>query len=169
MQSMQSQLERERQKHFMEEQKALAAKQKAEEAERERLRQEKRSAKERRRKEEASRLMKESANGSTGEGNTRHEMEKPRMNNGNASKTSGGGSGRRGLCGGWCWSMFMFLLGLFFIGLATGISLLWIYTGGRLDQKSIEKAMPIIRKDVDLTFIEIEKRTGTLYQDTSKV
>ncbi len=39
----------------------------------------------------------------------------------------------------------MFLLGMFFVSVAAGISLLWIYTGGHLDQRSIERALPVIR------------------------
>ena len=53
LQSMQSQLERERQKRAIEEEKVKAAVRAAEEAERERIRVEKRAAKERRREEAA--------------------------------------------------------------------------------------------------------------------
>jgi len=45
----------------------------------------------------------------------------------------------------------MFVFGLLLVGVATAFSLVWIYTGGRLDQNSIEKALPVIRRDVDVT------------------
>lgn len=62
----------------------------------------------------------------------------------------------------------MFLLGLSFVAVASGVSLLWIYTGGHLDQKSIERALPLIRKDVDLTLINVSKRTEAFYADAAE-
>jgi hypothetical protein len=174
LQSMQSQLERERQKHVMEEQRVQMELQKKEEAEREKLRQEKRAAKERRRKEEAAKWSRDGpANGKGGTGgdnhgaviNTQHEMERLRTTNGQASRGRGDGAKKSG----WCWSFFMFMMGIFFIALATGVSLLWIYTGGKMDQRSIEKAMPIIRKDIDLTVAALEQKTGKFYQESRKV
>ena len=128
-----------------------------EEQERERIRAEKRAAKERRREEARikTELEGKRRNGAAGDSangeDLRHEMERPRTNdgkdgravaNGRGGRSAGEGSSSKG---GWCWSLFMFLLGLAFVGVATGISLLWIYTGGHLDQKSIERALPVIR------------------------
>lgn len=159
LQSMQSQLERERQKHILEEQKAEAARRAIEEQERERIRAEKRAAKERRREEARAKEMetrKRNGNngagpglgsGDHGNGGSMHEMEKPRdgvARNGGAATAAATDGDRRG-GGGWCWSLFMFLLGVFFVAVASGVSLLWIYTGGHLDQRNIERALPVIR------------------------
>jgi hypothetical protein len=50
----------------------------------------------------------------------------------------------------------MFLTGILLVCLASGISLLWIYTGGHLDQKSIGKALPAIRKDAGGVFVSLD-------------
>ena len=168
LQSMQSQLERERQKNIMEEQRLQAAQRQAEEAERDRLKAEKRAAKERRRKEDAAKAARETGgNGSnSNEAYTRHEMERPRDSKSSNGSAAGADTKTKG---GWCWSLFMFLMGLTFIGVATGISLLWIYTGGRLDQRNIERAIPVIRRDVDLTLATVGKQAEGYYKDSCKV
>ncbi|CAB4064258.1 unnamed protein product [Lepeophtheirus salmonis] len=52
----------------------------------------------------------------------------------------------------WCWTFMMTLLSIMFVLGASGASILWIYTEGNLSQKSIQKAIPIIRRDVESTF-----------------
>ena len=42
-------------------------------------------------------------------------------------------------------SILMFLLGLAVAGLGLAISLLWIYTEGKLDAKSVSTALPVIQ------------------------
>ena len=174
MQSMQSQLERERQRLIMEEAKVAAAKKAKEDAERERLRAEKRAAKERRREEARAKMENNgggNGNGGNGGNNRRiqdnsssmqHEMEQPRAN-GKANGTAKGQSSKKG---GFFWSMLMFLLGLGFVCLATGISLLWIYTGGHLDEKNVQRAIPVIRKDVEITFLAVGKKAEALAEQS---
>ena len=65
--------------------------------------------------------------------------------------------------------MLMFMLGLLFVCIATGISLLWIYTGGHLDQRSIERALPVIKKDVDATATIIGKKAEGFYEKSAKM
>jgi len=90
------------------------------------------------------------------------DMEKPR----NAANGVAGGRGQRE--SGWCWSLFMFVLGFVFVGVATAFSLVWIYTGGRLDQASVERALPVIRRDVDATMASVGKQAEALFSDASK-
>ena len=49
---------------------------------------------------------------------------------------------------GWCRSLIMLLMALLLVTVGSGISLLYIYTGGHLDQRSIERALPVIKHDV---------------------
>ena len=42
-------------------------------------------------------------------------------------------------------SILMFLLGLAVAGLGLAISLIWIYTEGKLDSKSVSNALPVIQ------------------------
>lgn len=56
-----------------------------------------------------------------------------------------------------------------FVGLATGISLLWIYTGGNLDQKSIDMALPQIKRDVGITLGVVGKRAEGIVKATQEV
>ena len=42
-------------------------------------------------------------------------------------------------------SVLMFLLGVAVAGLGLAISLLWIYTEGKLDSKSVSSALPVIQ------------------------
>jgi hypothetical protein len=56
----------------------------------------------------------------------------------------------------------MFILGLSVVTLGFGISILWIYTGGQLDSKSIERAMPVIQKDLDVTMVNLGKKANVL-------
>ncbi len=62
----------------------------------------------------------------------------------------------------------MFLLGLLFVFVASGISLLWIYTGGHLDQRSIERALPLITRDVDATFHHLGKKAEEIYMESAR-
>ena len=119
-----------------------------EEAERERMRQEKRAAKEKRREEARHReaeVRKENDIKMT------HEMQ---MNGNGVSRHNGAGNNtangytdhvsesRGRTCLG---SVVMFLLGLAVAGLGLAISLLWIYTEGKLDSKSVSSALPVIQ------------------------
>ena len=47
--------------------------------------------------------------------------------------------------GSWLGSLVMFLLGLGVAGAGLAISLLWIYTEGKLDSKSVSAALPVIQ------------------------
>ena len=61
-------------------------------------------------------------------------------------------------------TLMLFLMGVFFVALASGISLLWIYTGGKLDQRSIEKAIPVIQRDAEVTLGHVGKKVESGYQ-----
>ena len=50
---------------------------------------------------------------------------------------------------GVCWPLFMALLSITMLIIGAAVSTLWIYTGGRLDQASVERAVPIIQRDFD--------------------
>ena len=67
--------------------------------------------------------------------------------------------------GGWCRSLMMFILALLLVTLGSGISLLFIYTGGHLDQQSIERALPVLKHDVDQSVVVISNKADILWQD----
>merc|ERR1712179_93923 len=61
---------------------------------------------------------------------------------------------------GWFWSFALFLFGFLIVTLGASISLLWIYTNGNLDEKSIEAALPVIKRDIDHTALVLGKKFG---------
>lgn len=171
--SMQSQLERERQKRVIHEQKLAAQRLAAEEVERERIRAEKRAAKERRREEARLKAEQENKKSKSSDYNPA-EMQRTMNGNSNGNKTKNSdyidAESRQvdGGSGGWCWSLFMFLFGFGLVFVGAAIAMIWIYTGGRLDSKSVGKAIPLIRRDVDNTAFVIHKRAEDFYVETGK-
>lgn len=160
LQSMESQLTRERQRKTEEMMRAKREQEKREEAEREKTRQEKRAAKEKRRDEARQR---EGEQRRHEEEKMQHEMQlngngshQTRAQNGafrrdaaaRAGRTlpqDGSAEGR----GGFCSLVFKLLLAIMVAGAAAMISMLWIYTDGKMDSQSIQKALPVIQTDVD--------------------
>ena len=62
--------------------------------------------------------------------------------------------------GSWLGSLVMFLLGLGVAGAGLAISLLWIYTEGKLDSKSVSAALPVIQVRSEIVWeIKIDKIT----------
>jgi len=181
LQSMQSQMERERQRLAIEERKVEDQRRLVEEQEKEKLRNEKRAAKERRREARAkedlkkqqdkmklsSSMSRESFNGQgarNGSGNSSHhndyqankEFEYKDYNKNRNENT------------GWCRSLMMLLLALLLVTIGSGISLLFIYTGGNLDQQSIERSLPILQNDVEQTLMLIGKKADFVWQETQR-
>ena len=62
----------------------------------------------------------------------------------------------------------MLLLSLSIVTLTSGVSVLWIYTGGHLDQKSIERALPVIQRDFDTTYNNMASKAELVVGDLSK-
>jgi len=169
LQSYESQLQRERQRVLEEEMKAQKAQEKREEAERERIRQEKRAAKEKRREEARQR---EAEVRREADMKISHEMQM----NGNGQSHARNGAGARaqraeeqGSSGSWLGSLVMFLLGLGVAGAGLAISLLWIYTEGKLDSKSVSAALPVIQADVEDYLMIIGSHTIKMYEQAEKV
>jgi len=164
LQSMESQLQRERQRKMAEEQAAAAERVRMEEAERERLRQEKRAAKERRREEQK---MREEDRKREVEEQHQHEMQINNSVNNMDKRAMGdaanGHTRQQPIMDpptrGWCYSLFMFLMGMSVVGVALAISLIWIYTEGKLDSASIQIALPVIQSDVEDYFLTIGQKT----------
>eukprot|EP00094_Tigriopus_californicus_P001980 TCALIF_01908-PA protein Name:"Similar to Lrrc59 Leucine-rich repeat-containing protein 59 (Mus musculus)" AED:0.07 eAED:0.07 QI:265/0.5/0.4/1/1/1/5/0/438 len=161
LQSMQSQLDRERQKHALQEQQAEQRRQAQADVERERMRAKKKAAKERRKEENQAQNARD---------NYAHEMERPQARerdggqaNGHAAHSTGSSS-TRNAPRGWCYSLFMVLMACVFISLAMGISMIWIYTGGKLDQRNIERALPVIRQDIDGTVMQVGRKLEDTFQ-----
>ena len=219
LQSMQSQMERERQRLAIEERKAEEHRRLLEEQEKEKLRNEKRAAKERRRearvkedlKKQQDRLKMSSSmsagpfNGqgfSNGSGNSSHNFNEyqankgsyidiidisrinyklwfnltyvivniylylvPPINIGVDYKEYKNGDGEHG---GFCRSLLMLLLALLLVTIGSGISLLFIYTGGNLDQQSIERALPVLQNDVEYTLMTIGQKGEFVWQQTQR-
>ena len=46
--------------------------------------------------------------------------------------------------------------------------MLWIYTGGHLDQKSIDRALPMMQKDVDSTMLMMGNKVEVYWKETNK-
>lgn len=180
LQSMESQLQRERQRLMEEENKRLREKERLEEMERERLRQEKRAAKEKRREENK---LREEDRKKDSDQKIRHEMQlngtngnsyngtrdnggKNRMNNNISGEGDYSGQGGVSSCLG---SLVMFLLGVCVVGVGLAMSLIWIYTEGRLDSKSVSAALPVIQSDVEDYLMTMGQKTVIMYEKAEKV
>jgi len=181
LQSMQSQMERERQRLAIEEQKADEQRRILEEQEKEKIRNEKRAAKERRREARAkedfkkqqdrmttsSSMSKEPINGrgmKNGSGDSAHHYNDYQANKGFEYKDYKGMNDTVG----WCRSLMMLMLAILLVSVGSGISLLFIYTGGNLDQRSIERALPILQQDVENTMIQIGQKVDHGWHDAQK-
>ena len=163
MQSIQSHQERERQKQLLEERERQKQILQAEEVERERVRAEKKAAKERRRQEAREREEIARKKSELEAMNTmRHEMEQINGQQSNAHyEHTKQGSGN-----GCIWSLLMFLMATALLCLGFGGSLIWIYTNGHMDQRSIERALPIIQRDMDSSLIKMNKKANELIAQT---
>ena len=62
----------------------------------------------------------------------------------------------------------MLLLALLLVTIGSGISLLFIYTGGNLDQQSIERALPVLQNDVEYTLVTIGQKVEFVWQQTQR-
>ena len=69
---------------------------------------------------------------------------------------------------GFCRSLLMLLLALLLVTIGSGISLLFIYTGGNLDQQSIERALPVLQNDVEYTLMTIGQKVEFVWQQTQR-
>ena len=69
---------------------------------------------------------------------------------------------------GWFRSLMKVVLALLLVTLGTGISLLFIYTGGHLDQQSIERSLPVLKHDVDQAFMLVSNKADFLLQETQR-
>ena len=149
LQSYETQLARERQRLLEEELAARREQERLEEREREKLRQEKRAAKEKRREEAR---LREAETRREADLKIRHEMQvngngdcKNTTKNFSKAKNGYGhspGSESERSCMA---SLLMFLAGLAVAGLGLAISLLWVYTEGKLDSKSVSSALPVLQ------------------------
>jgi len=169
MKNIQSTQERERQKQIMQERKLEEERKLAAELEREKIRAAKKAAKEKRRqeareREEAARREEELAAMNA----IKHEMEQnPRGSSlGNAANGKLDKMGNESKKGGCLWTLWIFAVAVFFLFLGFGASLIWIYTGGHLDQRSIERALPIIQRDVDAKLAELSVKASQLMEQT---
>jgi len=171
MREMSAQMETERQRIAMAERKKEELRMMAENAERDRVRAEKKAAKAANKKGNKGTNSSNAANtnngGSSGDGRFRgspsstpssvrnggqHSNGRANARGGNtttsrnnqvtSSKTSNGG-------GSFCWSLMLVMLSLVLFSAGAALSTLWIYTGGRLDQNSIERALPVITRDAE--------------------
>lgn len=159
MQNIQNQQEKEREKQLIHERKLAEQRRLAEEAERDKLRAEKKAAKEKRKQEARKREEEAQREAELATMNSvRHEMERnPRRSNLNANARPV--SSNKSSC---FWTLWMYTLTVMLLMVGFFFSLMWIYTGGHLDQKSIEKAFPIIKKDVELQLTQLNKKFDAL-------
>lgn len=166
LQSMESQLQREMQRKMAMEQEASQERARMEEIEREKVRQEKRAAKDRRREEQKQR-----------EEGRREEENKHRQKremDSNRSSPNGIGNGHGDTHDhvtpaapapqSWFYSFFMFLMGVFAVGVAVGVSLVWIYSEGNLDSNSVHAAMSAIRMDMEECFEDIGRKGSVAWK-----
>ncbi|XP_040568229.1 uncharacterized protein [Lepeophtheirus salmonis] len=156
LQSLQSQLEHKKKLWVLEEKKNMQRRLESEEAEKERARAEKKAAKGKRREEskmkdnEGKKMNKKCPNSSSNSDNASHFDTHQRE--GLTIQHLIDDHRRKKSSSNWCWTFMMTLLSIMFVLGASGASILWIYTEGNLSQKSIQKAIPIIRRDVESTF-----------------
>jgi len=171
MKNIQSTQDRERQKQLMHERKLEEERKLAAELEREKIRAAKKLAKEKRRleareREEAARREEEIA----AMNSIRHEMEQ--NHRGNSAKINGNGkldksaASSQSAASSCLWTVWILFVTMFFLSIGFGASLIWIYTGGHLDQSSIERALPLIQRDVDAKLAELSLKTSQLIEQT---
>merc|ERR1719309_64846 len=139
--------------------------------ERERVRQEKRAAKEKRREEAR---VREAESKKDFEQKVHHEMQlngnqlssktKNNLHTSNGHMASQDPVVSRSCLG----SVVRFLLGLAVVGLGLAVSLIWIYTEGRLDSKSVSTALPVIQSDVEDYLMSVGLKTVKLYEQAEK-
>jgi len=174
LQSYETQLVRERQRHLEEEMAAKKEKERLEEVEREKLRQEKRAAKERRREEARQR---EAETRRETDLKIRHEMQvngngsnkNPTKTLTNAKNGYGRSSAESEVKRSFLANLLMFLAGVAVAGLGLAISLLWIYTEGKLDSKTVSAALPVIHADVEEYLMSVGLQTVKWYQEAEKI
>jgi len=167
MKNIQSTQERERQKQLMHERKLEEERKQLAELERDKIRAAKKAAKEKRRqealeREEVARKEEELAAMNA----MRHEMEQNPQ--GSSAKINGDldNSEAKTKKTGCLWTLWILLVTVFFLSVGFGASLIWIYTGGHLDQRSIERALPIIQRDVDVKMTELSLKASQLVEQT---
>jgi len=171
LQSMESQLQRERQRKMAEELAQRKEIERREEMERERVRQEKRAAKEKRREEAR---VREAETKKESDLKARHEMQlngsqsssktKNNLQSSNGFKPSSDKSNSGSILS----SLIMFLFGLGVVGLGVAVSLIWIYTEGKLDGKSVSAALPVIQSDVEDYLMSVGLKTVKFYEQAEK-
>ena len=61
------------------------------------------------------------------------------------------------------------MLSLVLFSAGAALSTLWIYTGGRLDQNSIERALPVITRDAEALASKASLYIGKKVIDISKI
>jgi len=167
MKNIQSTQERERQKQLMHERKLEEQRKLLAELERDKIRAAKKAAKEKRRQEALEREEIAKREEELAAMNAmRHEMEQ----NPQASSAKINGdldnSEAKTKKTGCLWTLWILLVTVFFLSIGFGASLIWIYTGGHLDQRSIERALPIIQRDVDVKMAELSLKASQLMEQT---
>jgi len=179
LQSIESQLFQEQKKRVEQEERIKRQKAKKEEEERERIRLEKKLAKEKRREEARQRDAEHRSdqNGDdTKQQNGNYSPAKHPAQNGHWEQQRIPPPQTGFSCIGLLMKILLFCL----VGsLALGVSLLWLYTDGNLDSNSIQKAVPVIQKDVERTlvlwgdeghkyYLQAEKYSRPYLQSTTK-
>jgi len=171
LQSMSSQLARERQRVLEEERRKREAQELLEAGEREKVRLEKRAAKEKRREENKAREEERKreqelkmrhemqVGGGAGDGfkhNGNHHSQRENMNGvgGSVAGVESGRGGVRGCLG----SLFLLLVGLGVLAAGVAVSLIWVYTEGRMDSKTVARALPVIQSDVEQYLLGLEAK-----------
>ena len=167
MKNIQSTQERERQKQLMHERKLEEERKLLAEMERDKIRAAKKAAKEKRRQEALEREEVAKREEELAAMNAmRHEMEQNAQ--GSSAKINGtlDNSEAKTKKTGCLWTLWILLVTVFFLSVGFGASLIWIYTGGHLDQRSIERALPIIQRDVDVKMAELSLKASLLMEQT---
>lgn len=167
MKNIQSTQERERQKQLMHERKLEEERKLLAERERDKIRAAKKAAKEKRRQEALEREEVAKREEELAAMNAmRHEMEQNAQSS--SAKINGNldNSEAKTKKTGCLWTLWILLVTVFFLSVGFGASLIWIYTGGHLDQRSIERALPIIQRDVDVKMAELSLKASLLMEQT---
>ena len=167
MKNIQSTQERERQKQLMHERKLEEERKLLAELERDKIRAAKKAAKEKRRQEALEREEVAKREEELAAMNAmRHEMEQNPQRS--SAKVNGelSNSEAETKKTGCLWTLWLLLVTVFFLSVGFGASLIWIYTGGHLDQRSIERALPIIQRDVDVKMAELSLKASQLMEQT---
>jgi hypothetical protein len=165
LQSIESQLFQEKKQRLEQEAKMRMKREKKEEMERERLRQEKKMLKEKRREEAKMKEQEQKDPYAEYMVRAEHNGHNTAANHHHQNGHSAHDIEETEYTGFSCMGLLLRMILYSMVGVvALGVSLLWLYTDGKMDADSIQSAVPVIQKDVESTLLRVSDLSYKYYQ-----